>query len=133
MRLDLTGVKPAPIDARPWNDQGNFVRDKVSKHPHELIRTATKPAQTRNEHNLDFSGPHGSDEFLQVGDNRDIFFPTSPHTILPERVVSWDPRINYDHVFTCLPGAFQARLKARVGLFLDFESKGMRRSITLRA
>ena len=69
------------------------------------------------------SGPHGSDEFLQVGDNRDIFFPTSPHTILPERVVSWDPRINYDHVFTCLPGAFQARLKARVGLFLDFESK----------
>jgi hypothetical protein len=30
------------INARAWNDQGDFVRGKVSKHPHELIKTAAK-------------------------------------------------------------------------------------------
>jgi hypothetical protein len=33
------------ISARAWDDQGDFVRDKVSKNPHELIETAAKPVK----------------------------------------------------------------------------------------
>jgi hypothetical protein len=104
--------------------------NKLPEHLHEMRNTAAKPIEAGGQHNLDFSAPHRPDEFVQVGDNMDIFFPTSPHTILPKRVASRAPRINYDHTLTLPPfqSPFQARLKARVGLFLDFESTGPRRS-----
>ena len=43
------------VDAPGWNDQGNFVRDKVPKHPHELIKTAAKPIRAEGQHDLRFT------------------------------------------------------------------------------
>ena len=57
------------IDAAGRNDQGNFVRDKVPKHPHKLIKTAAKPAQTGGQHNLDFTGanqPKGASKSVRT-------------------------------------------------------------------
>ena len=65
------------INASARNDQGDFVRDKRPKHLHQMRNTVPEFVQIQSQHNLNFAGPHQRGEFVQIGDNTDIFFPAS--------------------------------------------------------